>query len=78
VISADQANAFRANAGFAPTDVSTVILGIVFAVLLVWGVWAMRSAYAGWSDRQLDGAQLLAVILRFAAMYLILGYFLLS
>ncbi len=75
--SADQIAAFQANSGFTPTDVSTVALSFVFAVLLLWGVWAMRTAYAGWAERQLTQRQFLAVIVRFCAMYLVLGFFLL-
>jgi integrating conjugative element protein (TIGR03758 family) len=36
--SADQVAAFQANGGFSPATVSTVVLGFVFAVLLLWGV----------------------------------------
>ena len=49
--SADQVAAFTANGGFAPGAVSTVVLGFVFAVLLLWGVWAMRTAYVGWAEQ---------------------------
>jgi integrating conjugative element protein (TIGR03758 family) len=76
--SADQVAAFQTNGGFAPSAVSTVVLGFVFAVLLLWGVWAMRTAYAGWAEQRLTQRQFLGVIVRFAAMYLVLGFFLLS
>jgi integrating conjugative element protein (TIGR03758 family) len=76
--SADQVAAFQANGGFAPTAVSTVVLGFVFAVLLLWGVWAMRTAYVGWAEHRLTQRQLLGVVVRFVAMYLVLGFFLLS
>lgn len=76
-MTADQIAAFQANSGFTPADVSTVSLSFVFAVLLLWGVWAMRTAYAGWAERQLTQRQFLAVIVRFVAMYLVLGFFLL-
>ncbi|PXV59730.1 integrating conjugative element protein, PFL_4701 family [Dyella jiangningensis] len=76
--SADQVAAFQANGGFTPSTVSTVALGFVFAVLLLWGVWAMRTAYVGWADRRLSQRQFLGVIVRFVAMYLVLGFFLLS
>ncbi len=75
--SADQIAAFQANSGFTPADVSTVALSFVFAVLLLWGVWAMRTAYAGWAERQLSQRQFLLVVVRFAAMVLVLGFFLL-
>lgn len=76
--SADQVAAFQANGGFAPSAVSTVVLGFVFAVLLLWGVWAMRTAYVGWAEQRLTQRQFLGVIVRLAAMYLVLGFFLLS
>lgn len=44
-----QVSAFQANSGIAPSAMATVLVGVVFAVLLVWGVWAMRTAYVGWS-----------------------------
>ena len=36
--SADQVAAFQANGGFEPSAVAAVVLGFVFAVLLLWGV----------------------------------------
>lgn len=77
-MNADQLAAFQANAGFAPTTVSAVVVGIVFAVLLLWGAWALRTAYVGWSEDNLSQRQFFAVLVRFAALYLVLTYFLLS
>lgn len=51
--SADQVTAFQANGGFAPSAVAAVVLGFVFAVLLLWGVWAMRTAYVGWAEHRI-------------------------
>ena len=68
--SADQVAAFQANGGFAPSAVS--------AVLLLWGVWAMRTAYVGWAEHRITERQFLAVVVRFVAMYLVLTFFLLS
>ncbi|WP_175687281.1 TIGR03758 family integrating conjugative element protein [Burkholderia multivorans] len=76
--SADQVAAFQANGGFTPTAVSTVVLSIVFAVLLVWGAWAMRTAYVGWAEHRITQRQFLGVIVRFLAMYVVLTFFLLS
>jgi len=76
--SADQVAAFQANGGFAPSAVSAVVLGFVFAVLLLWGVWAMRTAYVGWAEHRITERQFLAVVVRFVAMYLVLTFFLLS
>lgn len=76
--SADQVAAFQANGGFAPTAVSTTVLSVVFAVLLLWGVWAMRTAYVGWAEQRITQRQFVGVIARFLAMYLALTFFLLS
>lgn len=77
-LSADQQTAFVAASGFQPTDCATLLLSFVFVVLLLWGVWAMRTAYVGWAEQQLPARQFLAVIVRFAAMYVVLSYLLLS
>lgn len=76
--SADQVAAFQANGGFTPAAVSVIVLSFVFAVLLLWGVWAMRTAYVGWAENRLTQRQFLGVVVRFVAMYLVLTYFLLS
>ena len=63
---------------FAPAAMATVIVGLVFAVLLLWGAWAIRTAYVGWAENQLNQRQFLGVVVRFLAMYLVLTFFLLS
>ncbi len=73
-----QIAAFQANGGFLPVEVATVVLGFVFAVFLLWGVWALRTAYVGWAEQRISQRQFLGVAVRFAAMYLVLTYFLLS
>ncbi|MEL2330786.1 TIGR03758 family integrating conjugative element protein, partial [Klebsiella pneumoniae] len=45
---------------------------------LVWGVWAIRTAYVGWSEGRLNQRQFLGVCIRFVAIYLVLSFFLLS
>lgn len=74
----DQLTAFEANGGFAPSDVAIVLVSGVFAVLLLWGVWAMRTAYVGWAEQRISQRQLLGVAVRFVAMYVVLTFFLLS
>lgn len=74
----DQLTAFSANGGFAPSACATLILGGVFVVLLVWGVWAMRTAYVGWAEGSLSARMFLGVTIRFVAMYLVLTFLLLS
>ncbi|UQP97341.1 TIGR03758 family integrating conjugative element protein [Xanthomonas arboricola pv. juglandis] len=76
--SAAQIAAFQANGGFPPSAISMFLLGAVFAVLLLWGVWAMRIAYVGWAEHRISQRQFLAVVVRFIAMYVVLTFFLLS
>lgn len=73
-----QTAAFQANSGLTPAEMATVLLGAVFAVLLLWGVWAIRSAYVGWAEEQLSHRQFLVVVVRFVVLYLVLTFFLLS
>ncbi|WKV49503.1 TIGR03758 family integrating conjugative element protein [Dickeya fangzhongdai] len=77
-MTAAQISAFQANSSITPAAMSTVLIGIVFAVLLLWGAWAIRTAYIGWAENQLNQRQFLGVIVRFLAMYLVLTFFLLS
>lgn len=74
----DEQTAFVAASGFQLSDCATLLLSSVFVVLLLWGVWAMRSAYVGWADGQISQRLFLVVIVRFAAMYVVLSYLLLS
>ena len=77
-MTADQLTAFQANGGFTPSDVSLVLVSGVFVVLLLWGVWALRTAYVGWAEHHISQRQFLGVAVRFIAMYLVLTFFLLS
>ncbi|APS30453.1 TIGR03758 family integrating conjugative element protein [Pectobacterium brasiliense] len=77
-MTAAQISAFQANSSVTPAAMSTVLVGIVFAVLLLWGAWAIRTAYVGWAENQLNQRQFLGVIVRFLAMYLVLTFSLLS
>jgi integrating conjugative element protein (TIGR03758 family) len=77
-MNADQISAFQANSGIAPAAMATALVGVVFAVLLIWGVWAVRTAYVGWSENRLNQRQFLGVCIRFIALYLVLSFFLLS
>ena len=77
-MTADQIAAFQANGGFNPSDVAVVLVSGVFVVLLLWGVWALRTAYVGWADDRISQRQFLGVAMRFMAMYVVLTFFLLS
>ncbi|MEX0732136.1 MAG: TIGR03758 family integrating conjugative element protein [Aquisalimonadaceae bacterium] len=72
-----QATALQANSGFTAAGVSVVLVSPVFAVLL-WGIWAPRTAYVGWAEARISRRQFLGVAVRFVAMYVVLTFFLLS
>lgn len=73
-MNANQLAAFQANAGFTPSAVAGVLLGAVFATLLLWGVWALRTAYVGWSEQRISQRQFVGVAVRFIAMYVVLTF----
>lgn len=73
-----QLSAFQANSSVTPAVMSNTVLAFVFAALLLWGVWAIRTAYVGWAENRINQRQLLGVIVRFVAMYVVLTFFLLS
>ncbi|AMZ71405.1 MULTISPECIES: TIGR03758 family integrating conjugative element protein [Pseudomonas] len=77
-MSTAQIAAFQANGGFSPSITALVLTSTVFAVLLLWGTWAIRTAYSGWAEQRLNQRQFLGVVIRFMAMYLALTYLLLS
>ncbi|KHK61877.1 MULTISPECIES: TIGR03758 family integrating conjugative element protein [Pseudomonas] len=77
-MNANQLAAFQANGGFTPSAVAGVLLGAVFATLLLWGVWALRTAYVGVSEQRISQRQFVGVAVRFIAMYVVLTFFLLS
>lgn len=74
----DQVTAFASNGGFEAAGSALLFLGFLFAILLLWGVWAMRTAYVGWAEHHLSHRQFIAVIVRFVAIYLVLSLFFLS
>jgi len=73
-----QLAAFQANSAITPSSMAATLVGLVFAVLLLWGVWAIRTAWVGWTESSINQRQFLAVCMRFVAMYLVLTFFLLS
>ena len=77
-MTAAQISAFQVNSNIMPATMASVLVGVVFAVLLLWGAWAIRTAYVGWAENRINQRQFLGVIVRFLAMYLVLTLFLLS
>lgn len=73
-----QTTAFVANGGFDPDTCAALVLGAVFVVLLLWGVWAIHSAYVGWALNTLSARDVVIVAVRFVALYVVLTFLLLS
>lgn len=78
-MNAAQIAAFAANSGGTSHEsVAAVLVGLLFAALLLWGAWAIYTAYAGWAENQLNQRQLAWVCIRFVVTYAVLTFFLLS
>ncbi|MFK4135357.1 integrating conjugative element protein [Pseudomonas luteola] len=77
-MTAAQQAAFKGNSGLTPTDFSTVFLGGVMALLLLWGVWAMIVAYKGWASRKLTTEKFAGLVGRFLMLYLVVGFVVLA
>lgn len=77
-MNAAQLTAFQANGGFTPSVLATALVGLVFVLMLLWGVWAIRTAYSGWAENRLSSRQFMGVLVRVAVMYVVLSFFLLS
>ncbi|MFJ4443341.1 TIGR03758 family integrating conjugative element protein [Pseudomonas sp. NPDC089422] len=77
-MTAAQQSAFQAHSGITPSQMSVLVLSLVFAVMLLWGAWAIRTAYTGWAEQRLSNRQFVGVVIRFVALYLVLTYFFLS
>ena len=73
-----QIAAFQANSGFTASQMAVLILSLVFAMTLLWGAWAIRTAYTGWAEQRLSNRQFVSVVTRFVVLYLVLTFFLLS
>lgn len=72
MMSSEQNSAFQATGGFTSVSLSNLIVGCVLALLLVWGGWAVITAYKGWARGQVEKSALVALIGRFLLMYLVL------
>lgn len=76
-MSAEQASAFQAMGGFQASQSSTLILGLVFALVLVYSAWALHAGYRGWASGQLSNGRFGGLLARLALLYAALTYFLL-
>lgn len=77
-LSTSQSEAFSINSGFTAEQLSTLILGFFFAIFILWGVWAIKTAYSGWVTKQLSHKEFVMVIVRFGVIYCVLTFLLLS
>ncbi|QIQ21466.1 TIGR03758 family integrating conjugative element protein [Zophobihabitans entericus] len=74
----DQLTAFAINAGFTPEELNFLLLGFVFAILLLWGAWAIKSAYVCWASQKMSDKEFALVVIRFFALYILISFLLLS
>ncbi|WP_446027552.1 TIGR03758 family integrating conjugative element protein [Lelliottia amnigena] len=77
-MTAAQRASFVANGAIDPGQLSSLLLGLLLATVLLWGVWAMRTAYVGWAEQRLNQRQFVGVVVRFVALYIVLTFFFLS
>ncbi|MCD5972341.1 MULTISPECIES: TIGR03758 family integrating conjugative element protein [Pseudomonas] len=77
-MSSTQINAFQAAAGFTPASSNTLWTGLAMGILILWGVWVFLSIYRGWATRNLDRAAAAASAVRWALLFMIMTYMLLS
>ncbi|MGL4666892.1 MAG: TIGR03758 family integrating conjugative element protein [Saezia sp.] len=77
-LSTDQVTAFKTNSGFTPEQLGVFILSMLFAITLIWGVWAIKTAYTGWVNQDLTHKDFVMVVVRFGLIYCILTFLLLS
>jgi len=75
-LSNEQSTAFQLNGGFTPEQLGMLVIGFVFAVVLVWGAWAIATAYSGWANEKITRKEFVAVVVRFVVIYAVLGIFL--
>lgn len=77
-MSADQSAAFLNNSGFKPDQTSSLFVALVLTLLLLWGIWAMVTAYRGWAIQKLSGEKFAGLVGRFFLMYAVVGFLLLK
>ncbi|ATV19943.1 integrating conjugative element protein [Pseudomonas avellanae] len=77
-MSATQIGAFQAAAGFTPASSNTLWTGIAMGILLLWGVWVLLSIYRGWATRNLERSAAVASAVRWAVLFMIMTFMLLS
>lgn len=77
-MSSTQISAFQAAAGFTPAGSSTLWTGIAMGILILWGVWVFSSIYRGWATRNLAAPAAGAAAARWAVLFMIMTFMLLS
>lgn len=64
-MTSSQESAWRINAGYSPDQLGTLVIAFVFAILLVYGTWAIWTAYVGWCDQKITKKEFLMAVVRF-------------
>ncbi|AYL79961.1 TIGR03758 family integrating conjugative element protein [Pseudomonas savastanoi pv. phaseolicola] len=77
-MSSTQTSAFEAAASFTPASSNTLWTGIAVGILLLWGVWVFSSIYRGWATRNLAAPAAAVAAARWAVLFMIMTFMLLS
>lgn len=73
-----QAAAFNAASGVTPQASSTLVIGVVIALSMLWGTWAFYSIYRGWATSNIDRGLAGSSVVRIILLLMILTFFVLS
>ena len=77
-MSSTQISAFQAAAGFTPASSNTLWTGLAMGILLLWGVWVFSGIYRGWATRNLAAPAAAVAATRWAVLFMIMTFMLLS
>lgn len=77
-MSGAQLAAFNTASGTTPQASSTLFLGFVIALSLLWGAWALYSIYRGWATTNIDRGIAASSAVRVITLIMILSLLVLS
>lgn len=77
-MSGAQLAAFNAASGTTPQASSTLLLGFVIALSMLWGAWAIYSIYRGWATTNIDRGIAASSAVRVITLIMILSLLVLS
>ena len=77
-MSASQSAAFKAASGFTPQATTTLFVGALVALAMLWGAWAAYSIWRGWATKNLDRSIAGSSAIRLILLLMILTVLVLS